>query len=409
MKNVLFLICLFFYSNLFSQRILTENEAIDYTVKNHPQMQFSQQEIEQQKALKKGSINLPNPDVWTESPTALFYANGVQQTGITPWVYSQQYKVANKNIDLSEKGLVVSKNALIRDVKTAYLNLQYFEMRVSQLAYQDSIFNKLALVAERRYQAGDADLLEKINSQARSSEIRNLYMLAKNDLYNIQLQLRIITGIDEDIKTASGLIKINPNENIKIGDSVSSDDNPILQYYKQSIEVSRQMVKLERSKLSPAIMIGYLNQGFRQQDEVRNTNGSVSYAASDVRYRLRFGLSIPLWTWTYKSQIQSANIRLLKSNAQYSIQERTFNSSYQQAITDYTKYKESLAYFEETGIPQSNTIIDVSTRAYQAGSTNYIIYMQSLNQAFEIKVAYLDALRNYNNSVIQLNYLKGQL
>ncbi|MEE9215275.1 MAG: TolC family protein, partial [Thermodesulfobacteriota bacterium] len=351
-----------------------------------------------QKAAKKGSFNLQNPDLFIESPTTTRFTLGVQQTIDNPLVYIQQSKVAKQNINLAEKRLYANKVLLIRDVKIAYLNLQFAEIKINQLTRQDSIFNALYLAAERRYNAGEANLLEKVSAEAKSKEMYNLLMQAKTDLQNAQLQLKLLAGIkDGNIKADETLAKTTTEiQDASIGLDYPEviKSSPFLQYYQQNIFLNKQSVKLERSKLAPGLMVGYLNQGG---------------ANSEILYRYQFGLSIPIWFWTYSSQIKAAKIRFDMANSQYALAEQNLNSEYLQAVTEYKKYTESINYFETSALKQAETIISTAAGSYNAGQISYIIYMQSLNQAFEIKMNYYETVRNYNLSTIELNYLKGQL
>jgi outer membrane protein, heavy metal efflux system len=377
------------------QTLITLDSAINSALRTHPQVQFSQQEIEQQKALKKGSFNLQNPELLFQAPYSDKFTTGVQQSMNNPLVYIQQSKVGKQNISLAEKGLSLSKAALIKEVKTAYLSLQFSETKVKQLTYQDSIFNNLFLVSERRFNAGDVDLLEKISAETKSKEIQNLLMQAKAELQNAQLQLHILCGLENgNIFPNQKLEKSIPSFSaLLIGDTSILATNTFVQYYQQNIQLNKQEVKLERSKLAPGFTFGYLNQ---------------VGPGLPTKFRMFYGISIPLWFWTYTSQIKAANYKLQMANSQFEIAQKNVNSEYQQAITDYKKYFESLNYYESTGLKQAEAIINTATRSYDAGEISYIIYMQSLNQAFEIKINYLETVKNHNQSVIQLDYLNGQ-
>lgn len=392
---IVFLMMNCFAIKTFSQTAITLDSAISNALRTHPQIQFSLQEIKQQMAWKKGSFNLQNPSIGVEAPYADKFEIGVQQNFDNPLVYIQQSKVAKQNVLLAEKGLSLSKTALIKEVKTAYLNLQFAETIVKQFAYQDSIFNNLYLASEKRFNAGDADLLEKISAEAKSKEVHNLLTQALADLQNAQLQLQILTGIsDKNIVTNQTLEKTNANFSALLLDDTSVfNTNPFIQYYQQNILFNRQSLKLERSKLIPGFSMGYLNQVGAEQPK---------------NFRFRYGITVPLWFWTYNAQIKAAHYKLQMANSQYAIAQKNINSKYQQALTNYKKYFESINYYETTALHQAETIISTAVRSYEAGNISYIIYMQFLNQAFEIKINYLETVRNYNQSIIQINYLNGQ-
>ena len=178
-----------------AQVTLTLDSAIASALRTHPKIQFSQQETEQQKALKKGSFNLENPSVGIEAPYGNKFELGVQQNFQNPVVYIEQSKLGKQNVLLSEQNQQITKWQLIRDVRIVYLNLQYSEKRVTQLSYQDSIFHNLYNASEKRYNAGDAGLLEKVSAETKFKEIENILEQAKSDLLNSQLQLQLIAGL----------------------------------------------------------------------------------------------------------------------------------------------------------------------------------------------------------------------
>ena len=395
MSKYLFILILIISSSIVAQTTISLDSAIALTLKNHPQIHLSDQEIAEQRSLKKGSFAIENPDIFIESPSATDFTLGFQQTIENPFVYFNQAKVGKHKVLLSEKGLEITKLSIIKEVKTIYLNLQFTETNFTQLTHQDSVFRNLSLATQRRHEVGDATLLEKVTAEAASEKTRNLMNQAKADFQNAQIQLQLITGLDDNNIHANEILsKTNVTESEFSYDIAQILSSPLLQYQKQNISLNKQSLMLARSRLSPGFTIGYLNQGD---------------ANSEMLYRFQFGLSLPLWFWTYSSRIKAARIRYDMANNQLASTQLKLNSQYIQAVTDYKKYAESLSYFESSALNRAETIITTARRSYKAGEISYIIYMQSLNQAFNIRVNYYETIRNYNQSIIQLHYLNGQL
>lgn len=381
------------YSN--AQTSISLDSAIAIALRTHPQIQLSQQEIEQQKASKRGSVDLENLSVGIEAPYDKKFEVALQQNFQNPFIYLQQYKLGKQNVLLSKQNQQVTKWQLIRDVRTVYLDLQFAEVRVKQFSFQDSIFKILFNASERRYTAGEAGLLEKVSAETKSKEIENIYNQAKAGLRNAQLQLLLITGLKADnIHPKEIITKMTTDIPVDIRiDSAEVSQSPLLKYYQQSTLVNKQNLKLQRSKLLPGFSVGYLNQVGPEQPS---------------SYRFRYGITLPLWFWTYSSQIKVAKYQYEMAQSQYSIAQKKYSSEFTQALNDFNKFSGSLHYYEQTGLKQAEIIINTAMRSYSAGELSYIVYMQSLNQAFEIKLNYLETTKNYNQSIIELNYLKGQ-
>ena len=78
------------------------------------------------------------------------------------------------------------------------------------------------------------------------------------------------------------------------------------------------------------------------------------------------------------------------------------------AKNDALKYHEALNYFEAEGLAQANELTEASNRMFAAGQYDYIKYLTTLTDAFQVKRQYLELVRNYNQALITLQYLIGQ-
>ena len=53
----------------------------------------------------------------------------------------------------------------------------------------------------------------------------------------------------------------------------------------------------------------------------------------------------------------------------------------------------------------AESIISAAQHSYKAGDIGYIECIQNIKDAIKIKTDYLAAINNYNQTIIQLNYL----
>ena len=84
------------------------------------------------------------------------------------------------------------------------------------------------------------------------------------------------------------------------------------------------------------------------------------------------------------------------------------NSQYQYAITAYNKANLSLQYYETSALDQANRILEASTKSYKVGEIGYVELIQNLNTAFDTRLNYFIAIKDYNNSIIQIQKITGQ-
>ena len=96
------------------------------------------------------------------------------------------------------------------------------------------------------------------------------------------------------------------------------------------------------------------------------------------------------------------------SQSQYAIAQNAYSSKYAEILNDIGKNTSNLNYYEKEGIKQAELIKKTAKRSYDAGEISIVIYLYSLNEGFEIEQRYNETIRNFNQAIIELNYLIGQ-
>ncbi|MBL4755496.1 MAG: TolC family protein [Flavobacteriales bacterium] len=389
-RTSLTVLILISWIGLFAQTPIGLDSAIAAALSKHPQLLAAQKELEEQAALKKGSFSLSDPQVLLEAPSGEFFTVGVQQSVDNPLVYMQQSKVGKQQIKLAETNIVITRSVVIRQVSEAYNQLQYAEARIHQAFIQDSVFNAMHLATEKRHQAGDAGLLAKTSASARAREAEVTLVQAKEELKNARLGLQLLTGLD-----ASGAQSDTTFEKMELsgdlGDAPSSV--PFIDYANQNTVLAKQQLKLAKSGLAPGFSLGYLNQAER---------------SSSIPQRFQFGITVPVWYWTHKSRIKAAKANAEKTTYNSALAVQNFNVAWLDAIKVYQINLVSLQYYETSGLEQADIILDAALRSYTAGEVSFLEYMFTISQAFDIKTNYYTALKKYNTSVIELNFLQGK-
>ncbi|MBF9238656.1 TolC family protein [Hymenobacter sp. BT683] len=383
--------------------VVSLDSAEAVTLRRHPRLRQSDQEIAEQRALKRGAFAPANPDFLFAAPTGEMWAPGVVQTIDLPNVYRRQAQVAQAGIGLAERGREVSRASVLRDTRLAYLNLQFAEAQVRQLTYQDSLFRSLRLATDRLFAAGEVTSLQRISTDAEARQVTVLLQQATEDRRAAQRRLGLLLGRPTaPLATSTDLRQSGPAlaqtgaallGGLPADDSSALVQSPALAYATQNVALSQSGISLVRARRTPALTLGYQNQGFEN---------------SPIRYRFQFGVSVPVWFWTYRAQLQAATARTQAAGYQLQTQRLELGSQYQQALADSRKFSTSLAYYEQTGLPQSAAIISQSQRLFRAGEISYLVLIQSLNQAFTIQNTYLTTIRDYRQALVELNYLRGQ-
>ena len=375
----------------FSQNI-SETDLIKMALQNSRNLSASNLNIKQQKQLLGASFNLPNPEVFVESPTGNFYTASITQSIEFPSVYNKQYQLQKQKIVLSEREKAIGENEIKFQVKQLYLSLQYAMALQQQLYLQDTIYERISNAAARQFDAGQIDYLQKLFAENSYADVHNQYLQAQLTGLNIEKQLQFIAGYTNKI-TATPISNTLVNVATSL-DSNSLATSPSLALINQSVIIAQKNILLQKAKALPGLAFGYFNQG------ERNT---------PVQNRFRFGITLPLWFNQYKSNINAAKTEFEVSKQKAGGLQQQFSLQYLQAQNEQAIFLQSLQYYETKGLKKAAEIITTAKRFFENGESDYINYLRNINDAYTIQLKYLEALKNYNQSVLSTNYLKGTL
>lgn len=378
---------------LLAQKPLSEAEVVELVLANSPAIRAADLSIRQNGQLLKGVYTIPNLDVFTESPTGDFYTVGVSQSFQLPVVYKRQYQLQKEQIGLAQTEKRITELDIRYRVRTLYLGLQYAEALSRQYQFQDSLYNQLQLSAGRQFAAGQIDYLAKTFAESQAGEVRNQLAQARADGQTIIRQLGRLAARPEPIQVI-GLSRNQPTLAPAVTDSTAIGQNPSLAFLRQTETLSEVQIGLERAQSLPGLMVGYFNQASKE---------------TPAQLRFRFGLTLPVWFGQYRSRTAAAQTGLQLARQRTTAQIQTLSVDLQQAQGDFEKYRASLDYYETTGLRQSDDLINTARRLFGAGQNDYVSFLRTTNDAYAVRLRYIETLRNYNQSVLTINYLTGNL
>lgn len=377
-----------------AQQVLTENEAVSKALANNKNIQAASLQVKQQQQLLKSAINLPNPDFFLESPTGKFYTGSITQSFEFPTVYSNQYRLQKQQIGVAQKGKQLTEAELKYRVKVLYLEIQYTDSLTNQLYIQDTLYEKIKVSAIRQFKAGQVDYLQQTFAETQYGEIHNQYQQLLIRAASLKAQLQWFTGIKDSISVERLTVALSQTQFALTPDSTALLSNPAVQLLQQQENVAKQNISLQKSKALPGLAFGYFNQG------ERNTI---------LFNRFRVGVTIPLWFSQYKSNINAAKteqqvIQSKQQGLQQELSAQAINAS-----SEMQTNWQSVQYYQQTGLRKAQEVITASQRFFVSGEIDYISLLRTSNDAYNVYQKYLEAVRNYNLSVINHKYLMGQL
>lgn len=387
-----------------AQQLLTETEAVDKALKNSPSLKAATLTVRQSEELVRSARNIPNPDLTFDSPSGTFYTLGVQQSFRFPSVYKYQSQLQHQQIGLAQKEQLITQNDAKFKVKLIYQSIQAAEAMRQQIAAQDSVYEQIRQAAKRQFEVGTIDKLVLTFAETQAAEVHNALAEATQQVVINKIQLRLLMqGDNEKEQNQQGVnrqieqdFQVQPLTNLPLANLPSNDlaQNPLIQATEQAALISQKAINVEKANALPGFMVGYYNQGARE---------------SNLGLRLRAGVSIPLWVGQYKSRIAAAQTGHEIAKQRTEAQKLMLSTDLQAAQGDLVRYRNSLNYFQATALHQADELIGTARRLFEGGQTDYIGFLRTTNDAFNIKLRYLETLRYYHQTVLTINYLTGNL
>jgi cobalt-zinc-cadmium resistance protein CzcA len=386
---------------------LSIDDALAVALKNNAGVKASMYDLESSKAQKK-----MYSDIGKTSVTGMFgqynsSAKGDNNITISqaipfPTVFTAGAALGKANIARSEIRVSAVENELAFEVKSAYYHLVYLKTLQTWTMRQDSVYAGFERAAGVRYRTGETSLIEKTTAETQARNIKALLLQNAADIriYQTRLQTLLNETVPVDASTDNLVALALP-----FYDTSSYSGNPLLNFYKQQVTVAEKQKSLSKNHLLPDITLGYFNQTLIGTPVQLN---STELATSSTRFQgFMAGISIPLWIGPHVAKVQAADAQRQMAASEFELQQKTWQGQWSEALQDIQKYQDMISYYQNSSLPNADLLITQSQRAYQGGEIGYLEYLQGLRTATEIRTSYINAINNYNQAVIRLEYLIG--
>ena len=171
----------------------------------------------------------------------------------------------------------------------------------------------------------------------------------------------------------------------------------------QQQQIANASIEVEKSRLLPDFSLGYNNTS------IRGTGADNKIYLGSQRFSaVQLGLAIPVFARTQKDKIAAAKFNREVAVQEYQSGMQKLQADYQVAMIQYKKHLETVNYFESKALKNAALITTTANQQLLRGNINYLEWGQVIHQATLLKNEYLEALKNLNESIIQLNYLTNQ-
>lgn len=385
------------------------DSALKMAIRNNRQLQSTRMEQQAVEELQHSGFDLPKTQLSGDYGKFNSIHNdnriGVSQSFNFPTVYTNQKKMLQANFEASRAQTRLSEQELKASVRFAFFDYAVMNKRKQLLLYADSIYRLFEAKSLKRFESGEANILEKTAAQSHRQQITNQLNMLEKDLAIVNKQFNLYLQDSMMYVPDLAQSKVAVAQSL-IDDSVVTDELPAAALARHAEEAARSRWRVERARLLPDLTIGYNNQSLQG---VQNVNGQdVFFSGRDRFSYFSAGVSIPLFFKAQSSKVAAAKLQWqsqIKKADQVQLQ---LHAEIMNARAQVQKFEESLAYYENQGLNNADLIIATADQQFQGGEIDYLQWVILVDQAITIRNEYINMLGSYNQAVIQLQKLNDQ-
>jgi cobalt-zinc-cadmium resistance protein CzcA len=376
-----------------SQEKITLEQAIEIGLQNNSDIQAANFMLEEKQALLGASFDLDKTNIYYNYDENNAGLNGlpIKVWGISqairyPGVYTAQKGLAKQDFEIQQADYNHQEQAFIQDVSIAYYQLVYMHHKHRILFQLDSLYSGVAKSAKRKYELGEQNYLETLNTQAQAQEINLQLAQLKEDMNSIYIEMKGLLNFDEEFDVADRVLtELTYTER-------ALDNHPLLLKFNMEKERALSQTKLEKASRMPDLNLEYF-QG--------KNNGP----AAQLYQGFSVGIDVPLWFKASQAKIKAANIQQNVVEQQYRSINGQLQTKKNQLLSALNRDKQALDYYKNQGKKLADELLKVAQKSYQLGEISFLQFIQSVQSAQLIELDYLDNLISYNQNSIRLHYL----
>jgi cobalt-zinc-cadmium resistance protein CzcA len=403
-----------------AQSPLTAPQAVTQALQTNGTVLAGQRALEAQQAVRRTAYDYGRTTI-TGSYGQYNSQNRDNQFSITqalalPGVYRSAAGLADARIAGQQAQLVQVQAELRRQVRLSYEQAVHARHRLRVLRGQDSVYTEFLRAANLRFKTGEAARLEPATALVQQGEIRTQLLAARTDFRVAQRQLQALLQVPTAVVVADSVLRplallgaalLADTTAPALADTLLRTTNPRAQVLAQQVVERRAETRVARAAGLPEFTVGYFNQsiiGYQRLDAA----GTESYFGPGTRFQgVQAGVAVPLLRGPQKARVRAARLQEQVAQAGYDRYRAEIAGQLDELLARRREQQQRLAYFEATALPQAAVITRLSTIGYKAGETGYSEYLLNLERARRLRLDYLDALLQHNQTVIELEYLLG--
>ena len=382
-----------------AQEKITLDEALTRAVTNNNTLKSEKLRAGYRQLLIRTAADIPKTEVVVEAGQVNSAYNdtrfGISQTIAFPSVYKKQKQFYTEEWKEAVLNAGLKEFELKKAVTQVFYNILYLRAKEAMLQKSDTLFREFYSRASLRLQHGESNILEKTTAETQQAALAMQLKQLQGDIAISLLELQLLLNSEHVVEPLAVEKKLQP-----LFSTESVTGNPKLQLLQQQSKMAQAQAGLEKAKLMPDLTVGYFNSSFTGMGP-----DNILYSSGDRFSSGQLGLGIPIFSSSQRARIKAAKAASEIADSEYSARLQAQQNRHAQLLSRYESLWEAVAYFERSGLANADMIMGTAKAQFFDGDINYLDYVMLLNQSIAIKSDYIEALRELNQCVIEINYI----
>lgn len=386
-------------STSYAQEQIDLGSALKIAQENNQSIHNSKLNAKAYNALIKSSLDLSQTQVQGEfgqinGPYTDNKFSVVQEFAF-PSLYVHQNKLNRQLFEQSEKQIELTTWQIQKQVTQSYSDYNYYNQKQKLINSVVDMYTEFLQKVEIRLEQGESDILETTTVVNQLTTLKaELTQITANKEF-LLLELKYLMQYPKDFTPYFESDKLELNL-----EQFDIENNPFLQWLEKDNQIAAYQVKVDKSKLLPNLLIGYSNSSFKGL-----ASNDVYYTRSDRFSAVQVGISLPIFNTGDRARVKASKIQQELAQSKYAQQQDELEKQYNQLFASYQYSTQMISNYENQSLANTQKIIDTAELQFINGQINYLEFSLLTSQAIELLSSYQDALKYYNDILIQINYL----
>lgn len=385
------------FQNAEAQEKISIDKAVETALRNNVKIKNEKLNSEYLQKMTQTGYDISNTGIIGEYGQFNSNVNdlkvGISQSIKFPTVYKRQKQLLIEEAKTGEWNEALQKKEITRQVTAVFYEMVYLKEKEKLLLKSDSIYSEFLRKSTLRFDKGESNILEKATAENQSGQIKIQLQELQSDYKTLQTQFKYLLNDDKDFIPIGDKFKMTFDEKL---DKNAIVNQPSVKLKEQQVSINKAEMALEKSKKTPELIGGVYWQTFKTNSNLQGGyNGLYG----------QFGVALPVFNTSIKNRQKALEITTQIAENNFTNEKLKLQSRYQEMLQEYRKHIETIGYYESQALKNVDLVTDAANRKFINGDINYLEWVMLINQNTEIQSNYIEAVRNLNNSVIELNSL----